>query len=124
MIEALSSAELSQEMNKPLLLVCVYASVRFPMLGTRKILIQPYSSAERDYNYWSGFLGMAQFKKDFGIYDSASGEWSIPSTWKSAATGSPTAGLAVGSLVSGLIGNRLGRVKTSFVSAVIVIVGF
>lgn len=62
---------------------------------------------------------MEQFKKDFGVYDTTLGAWSIPSTWQSVATGTPTAGLAMGALVSGLIGNRLGRVKTFFVAAVI-----
>ncbi|KAL4882168.1 general substrate transporter [Aspergillus karnatakaensis] len=76
-----------------------------------------------DYNYWSGFLGMAQFKKDFGVHNAETGEWYIPSTWQSVATGTPTAGLALGAVVSGVIGNRLGRVKTFFVSGVIGVVG-
>lgn len=66
---------------------------------------------------------MAQFKKDFGIYDEALGEWIIPSTWQSIATGTPTAGLAAGALLAGLIGNALGRVKTFLVAAIIGAIG-
>ncbi|KAL4749563.1 general substrate transporter [Aspergillus terricola var. indicus] len=103
MNEALRKADIFQEMSTPLLLMCVYASLGGIGFGM-------------DYNYWSGFLGMKQFKKDFGVYDSATGEWYIPSTWQSIATGTSTAGLAMGALVSGFIGNRIGRVKTFFVS--------
>lgn len=76
-----------------------------------------------DYNYWAGFLGMAKFKHDFGVYDEVLGEWAIPSTWQSIATGTPTAGLAVGALVSGFIGNKLGRLRTFLVAAIISFIG-
>ncbi|RDW59301.1 sugar porter family MFS transporter [Aspergillus mulundensis] len=110
MLEALAKTGASTEITKPLLLVCVYASLGGIGFGM-------------DYNYWSGFLGMAQFAKDFGVYNEVTDEWYIPSTWQSAATGTPTAGLALGALVSGVIGNRIGRVKTFLVSAVIGVVG-
>ncbi|KAL3475235.1 general substrate transporter [Aspergillus californicus] len=77
------------------------------------------TNPDLDYNYWSGFLGMDRFHQDFGVYNDATGEWYIPSTWQSAATGTPTAGLAMGALVSGFIGNRIGRVKTFLVASVI-----
>lgn len=79
--------------------------------------------APPDFNYWSGFLGMAQFHKDFGVWDSALGEWTIPSTWQSIATGTPQAALAVGCVISGSIGNKVGRVKALWVAAGIAIVG-
>ncbi|KAL3463482.1 hypothetical protein BJX64DRAFT_287231 [Aspergillus heterothallicus] len=110
MFDTLRKADISQEMTLPLLLVCVYASLGGMGFGM-------------DYNYWSGFLGMTQFKKDFGVYNAATDKWYIPSTWQSVATGTPTAGLAMGALVSGCIGNRIGRVKTFFVSGVIGLVG-
>ncbi|KAL4733205.1 general substrate transporter [Aspergillus similis] len=110
MIEVLRKANIFQEMTTPLLLVSVYASFGGMGFGM-------------DYNYWSGFLGMKQFKKDFGVYDNATGEWYIPSTLQSVATGTPTAGLAMGAIVSGFIGNRIGRVKTFFVSGVIGLIG-
>ncbi|KAL4963270.1 sugar porter family MFS transporter [Aspergillus stella-maris] len=103
-------ASMPSEMTKPLLMVCIYASLGGMGFGM-------------DYNYWSGFLGMAQFARDFGVLNESTGEYYIPSTWQSAATGTPTAGLALGAIVSGFIGNRLGRVKTFFVSAVIGVVG-
>ncbi|KAL4809091.1 general substrate transporter [Aspergillus unguis] len=109
-MDGIKKMTLSQEMTRPLLLVCVYASLGGMGFGM-------------DYNYWSGFLGMARFARDFGVYNPSTGEYYIPSTWQSAATGSPTAGLALGAVVSGFIGNRIGRVKTFFVSAVIGLVG-
>ncbi|KAI9375892.1 general substrate transporter [Aspergillus egyptiacus] len=109
-MDGFRKTDMFQQMTTPLFLVCLYASLGGMGFGM-------------DYNCWAGFLGMAQFQKVFGSYDPASGEWYIPSTWQSIATGTPTAGLAVGALVSGSIGNRLGRVKTFFISAVIAIVG-
>lgn len=47
----------------------------------------------------------------------------IPTPWQSAGTAIPIAGVALGCLLSGLIGNKLGRIKTFFVSAAIAMVG-
>ncbi|KAH8897393.1 putative transporter [Thozetella sp. PMI_491] len=71
-----------------------------------------------DFGYWAGVLGMAQFKKDFGIYDPTTKAWVIPSSWQSAGSGAPLAGLAIGALLSGLVGNRLGRLVTFRVGSV------
>ncbi|KAL2782665.1 general substrate transporter [Aspergillus keveii] len=76
-----------------------------------------------DFNYWSGLLGMEQFKKDFGVWDTATESWIIPSSWQSIATGTPHAGLAVGCLLAGLFGNYYGRVKSISIAAVIALIG-
>ncbi|KAL2672680.1 hypothetical protein Neosp_013394 [[Neocosmospora] mangrovei] len=76
-----------------------------------------------DYGYWSGILGMPQFSKDFGVYNPETDSYYIPSAWKSAGSGPPIAGLAIGSLISGIIGNKLGRINTFRVSSYISIVG-
>lgn len=68
---------------------------------------------------------MDQFAKDFGIHHESSDSYSIPSSWKSAGSGLPTAGLAVGSMLSGILGRRLGRIRAlqvSYVAAVIRII--
>lgn len=75
-----------------------------------------------DYNYWSGVLGLTEFHNAFGVYDKEQGEYVIPSTWQSAGSGLPIAGLAVGSLIAGFIGARLGRVRTFQLSAAISLV--
>lgn len=66
---------------------------------------------------------MEQFKKDFGVWDQLSESWIIPSTWQSIATGTPQAGLALGCLLSGLIGNYFGRVKSIVICGLIAMVG-
>ncbi|VUC27439.1 unnamed protein product [Clonostachys rosea] len=76
-----------------------------------------------DYGYWSGVLGMPQFSRDFGVLEESTGKYYIPSAWKSAGSGPPIAGLAIGSIISGMIGNRLGRLETFRVSSYIAIVG-
>ncbi|KAL4738267.1 general substrate transporter [Aspergillus similis] len=76
-----------------------------------------------DYGYWSGMLDIAQFLRDFGVYNAETDAYSIPSSWQSAGSGAPVAGLAVGSLISGAVGKRLGRIKTFRLSAVISVVG-
>lgn len=76
-----------------------------------------------DLNYWSGFLGMAQFQKDFGRFDEATKTYIIPTTWQSVASGTPTAAIACGTLLAGYMGNRLGRIKSFWIAASIGIVG-
>lgn len=62
---------------------------------------------------------MSQFAKDFGVFDSKQGEYIIPSSWQSAGSGLPIAGLAFGALIAGLVGGKLGRVRTFQVSTVL-----
>jgi SP family sugar:H+ symporter-like MFS transporter len=66
---------------------------------------------------------MDKFKRDFGVYDAASDSYILPSSWQSAGSGAPIAGLAVGALVSGFVGHTLGRVRTFQFSAVLSLVG-
>lgn len=75
-----------------------------------------------DYNYWSGVLGMTEFSNAFGVYSEEEGQYIIPSTWQSAGSGLPIAGLACGALTAGLIGANLGRVRTFQVSAAVSLV--
>lgn len=76
-----------------------------------------------DYGYWSGVLGLEQFARDFGVYDSSSDSYSIPSTWQSVGSGPPIAGLAMGAMLTGFVGNKIGRLWTFRVSSVLSIVG-
>lgn len=68
-------------------------------------------------------LGLPKFKEDFGVWDEQLGEYTIPSSWQSAGSGAPIAGLAFGAIASGFVGNRLGRVKVLKISTVICLVG-
>ncbi|KAF9641157.1 putative sugar transporter protein [Lasiodiplodia theobromae] len=102
--------DLVKEMTLPLFAVSAYSSLFGASFGI-------------DHNYWNGVLGMAQFKRDFGVWDPSTSTYIIPSTWISAGSGLPSAGLAIGALLSGLFGNRLGRVRTFLVAAATSIVG-
>ncbi|KAH8884126.1 putative transporter [Thozetella sp. PMI_491] len=99
-----------RELTGPMLAVCVYASLGGMSFGI-------------DYNYWSGLLGMDKFKKDFGVYSPESDSYILPASWQSAGSGAPIAGLACGALISGFVGNAIGRVKTFQFSSVISVIG-
>ncbi|CAK3868345.1 Major facilitator superfamily domain, general substrate transporter [Lecanosticta acicola] len=102
--------EFSRELTWPLVLVTFYASLAGMSYGI-------------DLNYWSGLLGLAQFQKDFGVYDASTQSWIIPTVWQSVGSGTPTAGIAVGTLIAGWLGNRFGRIKAFWVAAGIALVG-
>ena len=76
-----------------------------------------------DLNYWSGLLGMSQFQKDFGRIDPLTNSYSIPAVWQSVGSGTPTAGIAVGTLIASFLGNRFGRIKALWFAAGLAIVG-
>jgi MFS transporter, SP family, sugar:H+ symporter len=104
------ASDLGQELTGPLLAVCSYAGVAAAGFGW-------------DNSYWSGFLGMAKFAEDFGVYDESTGDYTIPATWQSIGSGLPQVGVVVGCLLSGLLGQRLGRIKTFYLASIIAIVG-
>ncbi|KAH8678260.1 putative transporter [Xylariales sp. PMI_506] len=110
LIEKWKASDLGRELTGPLIAVCGYAGIAGAGFGW-------------DNCYWSGFLGMAQFAKDFGVYDASTDSYSIPASWQSAGSGAPVAGVALGCLFSGILGQRLGRIKTFFLAAAIAIVG-
>lgn len=64
-----------------------------------------------DYGFWSVMLGMAEFKKAFGVYDDETNSYTIPSTWQSVGSAPPTVGLAIGALISGFVGRKYGRLN-------------
>jgi MFS transporter, SP family, sugar:H+ symporter len=66
---------------------------------------------------------MERFIQDFGVYSAETDSYSLPASWLSAGSGLPIAGLATGSLLSGFVGNPLGRLRTFLVSSAISIVG-
>ena len=66
---------------------------------------------------------MMQFKKDLGVYDTATASYIVPSTWLSIGSGTPQAGLAFGCLIAGSIGRAVGRVRCFYLAATIGMVG-
>lgn len=104
------SSDLCKELTLPLIAVSGYSGLAGAGFGW-------------DNCYWSGFLGMKQFAKDFGVLDAATGAHSIPASWQSAGSGAPIAGIAIGCLLSGFVGHKYGRIKTFLLAAVIAVVG-
>ncbi|KAL1304369.1 hypothetical protein AAFC00_003372 [Neodothiora populina] len=102
--------DLYREMTPALGMVCIYASLAGAGFGF-------------DNLYWGGFLGMPRFLEDFGRWDDTLQAYAIPTPWQSAGTGAPLAGVAFGCLLSGFVGNKLGRIKTFFLAGGIAIVG-
>lgn len=102
--------DFGREVTLPLMATVMYASLAGMSYGI-------------DLNYWSGLLGMAQFQKDFGVFDADTQAWTIPATWQSVGSGTPTAGIACGTLIAGYIGNKWGRIKAFWVAAGIGLVG-
>ncbi|CAI4218387.1 unnamed protein product [Parascedosporium putredinis] len=65
-----------------------------------------------DLAWWSSCLGLQQFADDYGITPDSGGPKVIPSTWQSAGTGTPNAGMAIGCIVGGYCSQYLGRKMT------------
>ncbi|KAI1841937.1 hypothetical protein JX265_013052 [Neoarthrinium moseri] len=110
LISRWKASDLGQELTGPLIAVCGYAGLAGAGFGW-------------DNCYWAGFLGMPKFAQDFGVYNAATGTYSIPASWQSAGSGAPLAGVALGCLFSGLVGQRFGRIKTFYLASIIAIVG-
>ncbi|KAK8085298.1 hypothetical protein PG997_006569 [Apiospora hydei] len=104
------SSDLGKELTLPLIAVSGYSGLAGAGFGW-------------DNCYWSGFLGMQQFAKDFGVFDTVTGTYSIPASWQSAGSGAPMAGIALGCLFSGFVGHKYGRIKTFLLAAAIAVVG-
>ncbi|KAL4791605.1 major facilitator superfamily domain-containing protein [Aspergillus venezuelensis] len=130
--EKARSLDIVREMTVPLFSISLYASVSD--IPLRAMIVQLNSNANHEYqlgglsfgidnNYWSGLLGMTTFKNDFGVYDPSTSEYIIPTSWQSAGTGPPMAGMAFGALLSGFVGSHLGRVPCFQAASVIAAVG-
>ncbi|KAL4944639.1 hypothetical protein BDV06DRAFT_220043 [Aspergillus oleicola] len=109
-VDKVRSLDIVREMTLPLFSISLYASLGGLSFGI-------------DNNYWSGLLGMTTFKNDFGVYDPSTSEYIIPTSWQSAGTGPPMAGMAFGALLSGFVGSHLGRVPCFQAASVIASVG-
>ncbi|KAL6241919.1 hypothetical protein RBB50_011164 [Rhinocladiella similis] len=110
LLERVQDMDLVKEMNVSLFWCALFAAMGGISFGI-------------DYGYWSGLLGMTQFQKDFGSYDPSAHSWSISASLQSVGSGLPIAGLAIGSLASGWVGNTLGRVRTLQLSTLVVLTG-
>ncbi|KAI9740153.1 MAG: hypothetical protein M1834_004731 [Cirrosporium novae-zelandiae] len=76
-----------------------------------------------DNNWWSAAIGMQKFIDDYGTYVGDSKTKTLPSSWLSAASGTPIAGWVIGCCIASSITRRLGRKLTVVVICCIAIVG-
>lgn len=68
-------------------------------------------------------MGLQQFADDYGVSPGPGQAKIIPSSWQSAGTGSPNAGMAFGCIAGGYCSAYLGRKNTIVVLSVISIIG-
>lgn len=68
-------------------------------------------------------MGVQEFKEKYGVSPGPGQPKDIPSSWKSAGTGTPNAGMAIGCLLGGYANSVLGRKKTIALLSVIAIIG-
>ncbi|KAJ5579517.1 uncharacterized protein N7459_005502 [Penicillium hispanicum] len=76
-----------------------------------------------DNNWWGSVIGMQSFRDQYGRIESPGQPKTLPSTWISAASGTPIAGWIIGCFMAGLITRSLGRKRTIWVICGIAIVG-
>lgn len=76
-----------------------------------------------DIAWWSSCLGLQQFADDFGVQQHPGEAKVIPSSWQSAGTGTPNAGMALGCILGGYCSAYLGRKITIVVLSIISIIG-
>ncbi|CAH0057654.1 unnamed protein product [Clonostachys solani] len=76
-----------------------------------------------DNNWWAGVIGQQSFINDYGRYNGPGQDRSLPSTWLSAASGTPIAGWIIGCLLAGYLTRTFGRKKTIIVICVVALIG-
>ncbi|KAH8690616.1 general substrate transporter [Talaromyces proteolyticus] len=76
-----------------------------------------------DISWWASCLGVDEFKEKYGVSPGPGQPKVIPTTWQSAGSGTPNAGMAIGCLLGGYANFLLGRKKTIALLSVIAIVG-
>ena len=70
----------------------------------------------------SAVLSIPTFRKDYGFMD-ATGQYELYAKWQSAYSGGPAAGQVIGTIISGSIGDHIGRKWNFFVCYVLLFVG-
>lgn len=76
-----------------------------------------------DNNWWAGVNNMQSFIDDYGLKDGNAEHRTLPSSWLSAASGTPLAGWIIGCLVAGFLTRRVGRKWTIIVICIVALVG-
>ncbi|KAI1846170.1 hypothetical protein JX266_007695 [Neoarthrinium moseri] len=76
-----------------------------------------------DNNWWSGVIGAQSFIDHYGRDNGPNNPRTLPSSWLSAASGTPIAGWIVGCLTAGYVTSKFGRKKTMVIICLIALVG-
>ncbi|OQU99843.1 hypothetical protein CLAIMM_05421 [Cladophialophora immunda] len=76
-----------------------------------------------DNTWWGGIIGLPSFVAAYGRKNGPGEPRTLPSSWLSAASGTPVASWILGCGIAGLLANKLGRRKTIVVLCIIALVG-
>ncbi|CAG9970408.1 unnamed protein product [Clonostachys byssicola] len=76
-----------------------------------------------DNNWWAGVIGQQSFINDYGRYNGPGQDRSLPSTWLSAASGTPIAGWIIGCVLAGYLTSTFGRKMTIITICVVALIG-
>ncbi|CAH0027792.1 unnamed protein product [Clonostachys rhizophaga] len=76
-----------------------------------------------DNNWWAGVIGQQSFINDYGRYNGPGQDRSLPSTWLSAASGTPIARWIIGCLLAGYLTSTFGRKMTIITICVVALIG-
>ncbi|KAH8896852.1 putative transporter [Thozetella sp. PMI_491] len=76
-----------------------------------------------DNNWWAGVITLPSFIEDYGQDNGPGKARTLPSSWLSAASGTPIAGWIIGCLLAGFLTKSLGRKWTIVIICVIALIG-
>lgn len=94
-----------------------------PLSPVLKLPAYPFKNFGYDNNWWAGVIGQQAFIDDYGRKNGDGEHRTLPSSWLSAASGTPLAGWIIGCLLAGYLTRSIGRKWTIVVVCVIAIVG-
>lgn len=76
-----------------------------------------------DNNWWSGMITLHSFINAYGDKQGPGEDRILPSSWLSAASGTPIAGWIIGCLIAGFLTRSIGRKMTIVIICVIGLIG-
>ncbi|KAF7530686.1 hypothetical protein PCG10_000195 [Penicillium crustosum] len=76
-----------------------------------------------DNGWWGSALGLSEFKRKYGSYNPTLDEWSIPSEKLSVGTGTGSAGIILGCIISPIITSKYGRKAGFLVLSLLITLG-
>ncbi|KAK5164156.1 uncharacterized protein LTR77_010247 [Saxophila tyrrhenica] len=96
----------------------------FKVLTPRLVRVYLFASNfGYDNNWWSGVIALDRFVQDYGKSHGPGEARTLPSSWLSAASGTPLVGWILGCALASYLNSRFGRKKTLVILCIIALVG-